>query len=215
MNPEMHPHKDAIAARLNALLAQCDQPALESSVAQRFGAYCELLLRWNARVNLTAIRDEEGILGRHFLESIVCARAVPAGVRTLLDLGSGAGFPGIPVALCRAEIAVTLAESRGKKAAFLLEALRVLDLGSNVYSGRAEALRSSFDAVTLRAVDRMHSAVEIAGRLVKQGGFLLILATESSSNALKSAAGSAFSWRKSILLPGSDCRVLLTGTKEL
>ena len=79
---------------------------------------------------LTAIRDEEGILTRHFVESIVCARALPAGIATLLDVGSGAGFPGIPIALCRSEIAVTLAESQGKKAAFLQEAVRVLGVAA-------------------------------------------------------------------------------------
>jgi len=91
-------------------------------LASEFGAYAALLIRWNARMNLTAVRDEEGILRRHFAESIVCARILPPGITTLLDFGSGAGFPGLPIALCRREIAVTLAESQGKKVAFLREA---------------------------------------------------------------------------------------------
>ena len=101
---------------------------MESAVAGRFEDYLSLILRWNARVNLTAIRDEEGILQRHFVESIACARALPADITTLLDFGSGAGFPGIPIALCRPEISVTLAESQGKRAAFLHEAVRVLGI---------------------------------------------------------------------------------------
>src|SRR5207342_666778 len=110
----------------------------DAGLAGQFQAYLELLLRWNARLNLTAIRDQEGILSRHFVESIACARAVPEEVATLLDFGSGAGFPGIPIALCRPEIVVTLAESKAKKAAFLQEALRTLALRANVRAKRAE-----------------------------------------------------------------------------
>ena len=87
------------------------------------------------------MRDEQGILSRHFVESIVVARELPQGIRTLLDFGSGAGLPGIPIALCRPEIAVTLAESQGKKAAFLQEAVRVLAISAMVHAGRAETLR--------------------------------------------------------------------------
>src|SRR3954453_5651404 len=112
------------AGRLNELLVSAGLPALTPSLAQQFQTYLELLLRWNARLNLTAIRDQEGILSRHFVESIACTQAIPPGVATLLDFGSGAGFPGIPIALCRPEIAVTLAESQGKKTAFLQEVLR-------------------------------------------------------------------------------------------
>ncbi len=76
-------------------------PPLSPETGERFAAYLALLQKWNARTNLTAIRDEEGILSRHFLESILCAHALPAGIQTLLDFGSGAGFPGIPIALMR------------------------------------------------------------------------------------------------------------------
>ena len=88
-------------------------------------------------------------LSRHFVESIACARALPEGISTLLDFGSGGGFPGIPIALCRPEIAVTLAESQGKKAAFLQEAVRVLGSQAKVHAGRAELLTTQFDCVTL------------------------------------------------------------------
>ena len=134
--------------------------------------YLGLLLRWNARVNLTAVRDAEGILSRHFVESIACARALPDGIVTLLDFGSGAGFPGIPIALCRPEMTVTLAESQGKKAAFLQEAVRVLGGSAVVQSRRAELLTHPFDCVTLRAVDRMEAAVSAASRLVGPEGWL-------------------------------------------
>jgi len=158
------------ATRLNTLLAEASQAPLDTAQTQRFEALLLLFLRWSARINLTSIRGEEGILSRHFVESIACARALPAGISTLLDFGSGAGFPGLPIALCRPEIAVTLAESQGKKAAFLHEAVRVLGVAAKVHSGRAETLATAFDCVTLRAVDKMERAVQSAARLVRPGG---------------------------------------------
>src|ERR1019366_3159291 len=155
--------------RLAALLAEAGIAPLDAEQADRFEAYLSLFVRWNERVNLTSIRDEEGILSRHLIESIACARALPAGISTLLDFGSGGGFPGIPIALCRPEIAVTLAESQGKKAAFLQEAIRVLGISAKVHSGRAETLGVQFDCVTLRAVDKMELAVQAASKLVRPG----------------------------------------------
>jgi 16S rRNA (guanine527-N7)-methyltransferase len=201
------------AARLNALLAEAAQPPLDPVLAQRFESLLSLFLRWNARINLTAIRDQEGILSRHFLESIACARALPAGLSTLLDFGSGAGFPGLPIVLCRPEIAVTLAESQGKKAAFLREAVRVLDLSTKVHSGRAEDLRTVFDCVILRAVDKMDRAVQFAAHLVRPGGWLALMTTPAGFPALQSSADAEFSWSAAPLLPGSG-RLLALGLRE-
>jgi 16S rRNA (guanine527-N7)-methyltransferase len=167
-----------------------------------------LLRRWNARINLTAIRDEEEILSRHFVESIACARALPAGIVTLLDFGSGAGFPGIPIAICRREVAVTLAESQSKKAAFLREAVRTLDLSTEVRSQRAESLCATFDCVTLRAVDRMPQAILAARSLVSPGGWLAVMTTTAQSESLCSAFDEALLWQTPVLLPGSDSRIL-------
>jgi 16S rRNA (guanine527-N7)-methyltransferase len=199
------------AARLNELLTGAGLDRLDSSIADRFAAYCALILRWNARTNLTAVRDLEGILSRHFVESIAAARALPPGITTLLDFGSGAGFPGIPIALCRPEIAVTLAESQGKKAAFLQEAVRRLELSAKVHSARAESMAAQFDCVTLRAVDRMALAVLAASRCVLPRGGLALMTTESESGSLEVAAGERFSWSSPLKLPGSDQRVLLLG----
>ena len=200
-----------IAARLNDLLAEAGQPALSGQVAEQFAAYCALLMRWNARTNLTAIRDEEGILRRHFVESIACARALPAGIGSLLDFGSGAGFPGLPIALCRPEISVMLAESQNKKAAFLREAVRTLDLGAAVHSGRAESLSQTFDCVTLRAVDRMERGIQVAVGLVRGGGCLAVLTTAADVALTRAAADSDFAWAEPVfLIPGTE-RVLLVG----
>ena len=201
--------------RLNALLAKAGLDSLDSVLSQCFEDYLSLLLRWNARVNLTAIRDEEGILSRHFVESIACARALPAEIRALLDFGSGAGFPGIPIALCRPEIAVTLAESHGKKAAFLSEAIRVLGVSATVHSGRAEALRAVFDCVTLRAVDRMELAVQAASMLVRTGGCLALMTTVADLPALQNAAGAEFKWSNALPLPSSDDRLIALGERAV
>lgn len=200
-----------IAARLNDLLAESGQPALSGQAAEQFAAYCALLMRWNARTNLTAIRDEEGILRRHFVESIACARALPTGIGSLLDFGSGAGFPGLPIALCRPEISVTLAESQNKKAAFLREAVRTLGLGVEVHSGRAESLSRTFDCVTLRAVDRMERGIQVATGLVRGGGCLAVLTTAAEAASTQTAAGGDFAWAEPVLLIPETERVLLIG----
>ena len=204
MNEDAH----RIGLRLNELLAAEGLEPLDSALAGRFADYCLLLIRWNSRVNLTAIRDEEGILSRHFVESIACAKALPAGIGTLLDFGSGAGFPGIPITLCLPEIEVTLAESQGKKAAFLQEAVRVVGISAKVHSGRAEKLGTQFDCVTLRAVERMQEAVMAAAKLVKRGGWLAPMTTGGELEKLKAAAGAEFSWSDPVALPGSEDRLL-------
>jgi 16S rRNA (guanine527-N7)-methyltransferase len=207
----MNQRFQSTAARLNELLTGAGLAPLEIGVADKFASYCALLMRWNARMNLTAIRDEESILSRHFVECIAVARAIPSNIATLLDFGSGAGFPGIPIALCRPEIAVTLAESQGKKAAFLREAVRSMKLPAKVHSARAELLDAQFDCVTLRAVDYMDRAVQAASGRVLHGGWLALMTTESESDSLQISAGKRFSWSSPLNLPGSEQRVLLLG----
>jgi 16S rRNA (guanine527-N7)-methyltransferase len=196
------------AVDLNELLAACRLPALDAAVLAQFDSYCSLLLRWNARTNLTAIRDREGIYSRHFVESILCAHALPSGISTLLDFGAGAGFPGIPIALVRPEIAVTLAESQGKKAAFLREAARVLGIPVKVHGDRAELLSGQFDCVTLRAVDRIRAAIPVAAGLVAPGGYLALMTTEQEMASIRSLVIAPFSWLEPIPMPGGERRII-------
>lgn len=209
----MSEEREVRAARLCALVQEAGLLPLAEATALQFADYLALFLRWNARTNLSAVRDEEGILRRHFVESIAAARALPAGITTLLDFGSGGGFPGLPIALCRPEIAVTLAESQGKKAAFLQEAVRVLGLSTKVHAQRAELLTERFDCVTLRAVDHMEKAVEAAAQLVVPAGRLALLTTERDLSPLCEAAGAAFMWREKFPLPGADARELVLGVR--
>jgi len=199
--------------RLNQLLQEFGHPPLDAETAQKFAAYLALLQKWNARTNLTSIRDEEGILSRHFLESIICARSLPENISSLLDFGSGAGFPGIPIALIRKDLSVTLAESQHKKAAFLREAARVLGLEVAVHSGRAESLTNQFDCITLRAVDNMPQAVAAAVRLLAPQGWLAILTTQEDTPELQNSAenSSNFSWKLPVPLARDTSRILLLG----
>lgn len=204
----------SFAHRLNGLLRAAGLPEMDPTLADRFGAYLSLLIQWNVKMNLTAIRDEEGILSRHFIESIACAHAVPEGVKTLLDFGSGGGFPGIPIALCRPELEVTLAESQGKKAAFLQQALRTVGVKAAVYGRRAETLVTTFDCVVMRAVDDMEHAVGIASDLVAPGGWLLLMTTRGEMASSMSAAGDRFEWRPCVALPEGSERMVAIGLRR-
>ena len=184
---------------------------LEPPQAERFEQYLSLLLKWNARTNLTSVREPDAIARRHFAESIFAARRVPPEVKTLLDFGSGAGLPGIPIAICRPEITVTLAESQGKKAAFLREAVRTLGLKAEVWAGRVEAMPEErvFDAVTLRAVDKMPAAIRVAvGRLVA-GGWIGVFATRATEEGVRAVAG--IQWGEAVAIPGAEQAVLVQG----
>jgi 16S rRNA (guanine527-N7)-methyltransferase len=185
--------------------------ALSPEEAERFERYLALLIQWNARTNLTAIRVPEEIVSRHFEECIFAARQIPGDVKTLLDFGSGAGFPGIPIAIVRPEIGATLAESQGRKATFLREVVRTLGLTAEVWSGRVEALPAErvFDWITLRAVDKMVEACRSATTRLAPDGALMVFATKKTEPALDELPG--LQWEPSIALPGLEQGLLKVG----
>ena len=176
---------------------------LSAAQLESISTYINMLLRWNSRINLTAIRDPEEIVPRHFGESLYAARHLfrtgrspeeregasverepgravgplaPGAVR-VADLGSGAGFPGIPIKLWAPGIGLTLIESNHKKATFLREITRALTLTSvNIQTLRAEILTgAAFDVVTLRAVERFESILPTAVSLLARRGRLALL----------------------------------------
>ena len=114
-------------AQVEEAAARWGLSEIAAPVADRLAAYGNLLLHWNARLSLTAIRNPAELIERHLMEGVFAAAHHPEAA-TALDFGSGTGIPGIPIALCRSSIHVTLAESQRKKAAFLQEALRTLQL---------------------------------------------------------------------------------------
>jgi 16S rRNA (guanine527-N7)-methyltransferase len=178
-------------------------------VADRLAAYGNLLLQWNSRISLTAIRDEAELIERHLMEGVFAAAHHPEAA-TALDFGSGTGVPGIPIALCRASIHVTLAESQRKKAAFLQEAVRRLNLTASVHAGRAETLPpTSFDAVWMRAVDRSAENLPAAANLVDSSGALCLFGTAQPPDA---PIFENWQW-KSLPFPGANARVLHIGRR--
>jgi 16S rRNA (guanine527-N7)-methyltransferase len=191
---------------IGSLVAAAGLSELPAGAAERFSTYLDLLLRWNAKLNLTAVREPEAIVRRHFLESIQCAQLIPQ-IQTLLDFGSGAGFPGIPIVICRPEIEVTLAESQRKKAVFLREATRQLDLKAEVFAGRVEDMdrRREFGAVTLRAVDKMEAACSEALSRVSKNGWLVIFSGEVGN--LRDQIGGV-SWEREEQIVASTGRLL-------
>ncbi len=157
-------------------------PAPPARLLSQLSAYLDLLLKWNARTNLSAIREPEAIVTRHFGESLFLASRLPSA-RTLLDLGSGAGFPGLPCALVRPELMVTLAESQNKKASFLREVARTLAVDVEIWDKRAELLLNDrrFDIVALRAVDNPEAARMTARALLAHGGVVAELTGTAGS----------------------------------
>jgi len=190
---------------------------LPTEMLHQLRLYLDLLLRWNARVNLTAVRDSEQIVTRHFGESLFAARMLDlqaAGPIALADVGSGAGFPGIPIKLWAPHIELTLIESQNKKATFLREALRTLELdGAQVFGGRAEQSGQTADLVTLRAVERFERALPVAASLVRPGGRLCLLIGPSQTQSAKVLSGEQWTWHDPLPIPLSTGRVIAIGQR--
>ena len=208
------PHGGTAGIRNSAILSPLQ--------IRRISMYIDLLLRWNARINLTAVREPEGIVTRHFGESIFVARQLfptaeagaGAGAR-VIDVGSGAGFPGLPIKIWAPEIHLTLIESSQKKATFLREVVRSLGLSNvDVFPGRVEAFPGpKGDVVTFRAVERFESILQIAAHLLADGGCLAILLGESQLSGVRALLPS-MKWEEPEKLPLSSHRAVIMGKKE-
>ena len=178
-----------IAELLRPFLQKPDGSREELTPAQleQFSEYLALLLRWNAKTNLTSVREPGEMVRRHFGESLFLARMVSGeATATAIDIGSGAGFPGIPLKIYSPAVVVTLIESQNKKATFLKEVIRELTLTNiNVFSGRAEALDKKADLVTLRAVERFEQVLPVASALANPNGRLALLIGLGHAGAAK------------------------------
>jgi 16S rRNA (guanine527-N7)-methyltransferase len=183
-----------------------DAPA---SILPKLSLYLDLLLKWNSRTNLTAIRDPEEIVQRHFGESLFAARHLASETRILLDFGSGAGLPGLPIAILCPEITVTLAESQNKKATFLREVVRTLGLSTEIWPSRVEVMPATrqFDIVTLRAVDNMHEAIIAAGPRALRSLILMVTSDQQLPPLPQ------FNIATSIAIPNAGSRCILTADR--
>jgi 16S rRNA (guanine527-N7)-methyltransferase len=191
--------------------------SLSSSQLQSISDYLDLLLRWNARVNLTAVRDPSEIVQRHFGESLFAARHAllhrPPNF-TAIDIGSGAGFPGLALKIWWPELRLTLIESNNKKVAFLREVVRTLKLESvEVLAQRAQEVVPQADLVTLRAVEKFDRVLPVSRRLMLPKAELVLLIGADQVAVAKSAVPEVV-WDAAIPLPLSQSRVLLIGRAE-
>jgi len=197
-------------ARLLQPFIQLDEMRLAA-----ISKYIDLLLKWNARINLTAIRAPEDIVERHFGESLFAARHILAQrpIKTAIDLGSGAGFPGVPFALLAPEVEVTLIESNQKKSTFLKELIYLLGLRNvKVFSGRAESYSQSADLVMLRAVEKFDQVLPLAFKLVSVGGRVALLIGNAQIDPTKNLVREVL-WQEPLAIPSGHSRVLLVGIK--
>ncbi|MBP7370894.1 MAG: 16S rRNA (guanine(527)-N(7))-methyltransferase RsmG [Arenimonas sp.] len=169
MNQVHHPLYAELSTGLEAL-------SLSTDFSHPLLNYLDLLVRWNKAYNLTAIRDPREMLTKHLLDSL--AMHTYFTQPNLADLGTGAGLPGIPLAIIRPEAQISLVESNGKKTRFLREAVRHLSLKNvQVYESRAESLHQPehYQAITARAMDRLAGILAVGGHLLSPQGVLLAM----------------------------------------
>lgn len=188
---------------------------LTASQLERTSRYLDLLLKWNARINLTSVRKPDEIVARHFGESYFAAARVlePAVSCEVVDVGSGAGFPGLPLAIFCPQAHVVLIEADTRKATFLNEVIGALELkNAQVFNRRAEAYEQTADLVTLRAVEKFQKSLPIAVELVRSGGRIALM-VGSSQKEHATRIASEVSWSEVVPIPQSNSRVLAVGTR--
>ena len=196
-------------------LGEFEIPA-ESQQVVLIQQYIKTLLRWNEKLNLTAIRNPLEILYRHFCESMFAAGAIPVDKGRLADIGSGPGFPGIPLKIMRPELDLCLVESNIKKGTFLAEVVRELKLAnSRVLISRYEELGEEIaplDFVCSRAVGEFVPFLQwAASNRVDAGQVILWIGGRDLEGAQKSKQ---WEWKEPILIPKSLQRYLLVGKKR-
>ncbi|HEU4664955.1 MAG TPA: 16S rRNA (guanine(527)-N(7))-methyltransferase RsmG [Dokdonella sp.] len=179
--------RDPLRQRLGAGLAAL-RLELPDAAVERLLDYVELLHRWNATYNLSAVRDPAEMVTRHLLDSLAIVPYVRGA--TLADLGTGAGLPGLPLAIVAPERAVTLVDSNGKKTRFLRAAVRELRLANvSVAESRVESMRGRFDCITARAFASLADMLGWGGHLLAPGGLWLALKGRHPQDELDALPG--------------------------
>ena len=185
----------------------------------KFQKYLDLLMEWNQKINLTALKTEEEIIEKHFYDSLLMAEEIKFDDQSLLDVGTGAGFPGIPLKIVFEDLFVTLLEPTLKRVNFLDIVIKELGLKKIVtINKRAEDYvkdaRSYYDLVTARAVSRLNMLLELCMPLVKVDGLFLAMKgskgeeeIQESINALKILNGEIFKIQKTKLVTDNDERM--------
>lgn len=187
--------------------------SLSNQQIRHIQSYVDLLLKWNKTINLTAIDDPIEILVRHFGESIFAASFLRIGESRLADVGTGAGFPGLPLKIVSSGIGLTLFEANSKKCAFLTEVVQRLELtGVTIVRKRYEEFQrvdAGFDFVCSRALGDYHVFLPWSRQVLKGGGCIVLwLGTDES---IRLGRRKEFSWDAPISIPESRRRVILVG----
>ncbi|WP_101697457.1 16S rRNA (guanine(527)-N(7))-methyltransferase RsmG [Clostridium minihomine] len=199
---------------------------ISAEQAQAFQTYMELLLEWNEKINLTAITEPEQVVEKHFLDSLLLIKAVeiPEGAR-LIDVGTGAGFPGIPLLLYRPDIRLTLLDSLQKRLNFLKEVCDRLGLSAQLIHARAEEgsrqpkLRDGFDLACARAVAPLPVLCEYCLPFVKKGGAFVAMKGPGASEELAASQkaisflGAKAESSQQFMLPDGSARSILVCRK--
>lgn len=158
-----------------------------------FETYYHNLISWNEKFNLTAITDEKEVVLKHFIDSVIAEKYFPHGA-SVADVGSGAGFPAIPLKIVRGDLSITMLEALNKRVGFLSDTLAVLELEGRALHLRAEeaaygVMRESFDVATARAVTNTKQLVQYLLPLVKVGGCAVLYKGAEIEAELKEAEG--------------------------
>jgi 16S rRNA (guanine527-N7)-methyltransferase len=167
-------------------------PQLDDAARERMAAYWDMLLVWNERVNLTAITDPAEAAKKHFADSLTALPFIPEGARCI-DVGTGAGFPGIPLMIARPDIQMTLLDSLNKRVRFLEAVSQELGLNARCLHARAEdagrdkAQRESYDIALSRAVAPLPVLLELTVPFLKIGGTGIAYKTDAAEELRLSA----------------------------
>ena len=190
---------------LTASVRLCDQ----------IRSYIDLLLHWNKKTSLTTVTDTEEILRFHFGESLLAVPAIPIRHGRLADVGSGAGFPAVPIRMDSEDLKVILVESSQKKAAFLAEVARELQLNNvEIRRSRMEDIHfvdENVDFVTSRAVRIDDEFLDWSRRALNSTGSVVLWLGEEDASRISNNA--SWKWVNMILIPHSERRVILQGSK--
>lgn len=202
-------------AVIRRALEEFKLPAYDDQVLQ-IQQYINMLLGWNGKVNLTAIRDPLEILYRHFCESMFAGVALPMERGRLADVGTGAGFPGLPLKILRPGLQVFLIESNLKKATFLAEVIRTLGLrDAQVLVRRYEELGEEIaplDFACARALGEFRTFLDWAHR--EHLGAAKVVLWVGSQDVPEISKNGSWKWSEPIRVPNSLRRVLLVGTRN-
>ena len=179
-------------------------PVTEAQI-RAFSLYLAELKKWSRVYNLTALRTDSDIIIKHFLDSLLFLKVLPGSVRTVADIGSGAGFPGIPMKIMRPDIDMLLVEPSQKKALFLEHILRTLRMeGIKVAHGRVEELEGVLvDAAVTRALFSVQEFISKAERILAEEGVLVLSKGPKVNDEVKQVRGRQIS-RHDFVLPFQD-----------